>query len=462
MKKRRFTGVVIVFAIFCLAAPLFAATPWLHVEGNKIVDPASNVVVLRGIALIDLGFLDSWQGGAINMINRLTNISDAQGSSPGWYPRVIRINVTPPDSVSGWPHPFNPGNTDLYDLLRTVVDYCKTKDMYVIIDWHYIANTYEHVASTSEFWAYMAPRFANDSHVMFELFNEPINGGSWPSVKADMQTWINVVRTYAPNNLILVGGPNWCQSIGPMASDPLTGDNLVAVSHIYPGHWRGGAYYQNEITTCADVYPIIMTEWGFSQSGSPDPQDLLNGTITSYGQPLMDFREAYQISHTAWVASYDWGPPMFWTDWTLRIGEGEMGGFTKDTLYLKRNDNRPQNGDSTAPAAPEGLTVLASDATVSLDWLDNAESDLYGYDIYRSTTSGSGYVKINLVRSITSAYIDTNAVMNTTYYYVVKAVDTSFNTSGNSNEVTAFVTNILPPACANWPYRNFRQQLKFT
>ena len=28
---------------------------------------------------------------------------------------------------------------------------------------------------TSEFWTYMAPRFANDSHVMFELFNEPIN-----------------------------------------------------------------------------------------------------------------------------------------------------------------------------------------------------------------------------------------------------------------------------------------------
>ena len=243
------------------------------------MDPQGNTVVLRGIALIDLGFLQDWHGGAIPMIDRLTNKTDPRGGSPGWYPKIIRINVTPPDAVSGWPHPFDPGNTDLYNLLRTVVDYCRTKDMYVIIDWHYIANTYDHVASTSEFWAYMAPSFANDSHVMFELFNEPINSGGWPTVKANMQTWINIVRTYAPNNIILVGGPNWCQNIGAMASDRLTGDNLAAVSHIYPGHWRSPAFFQSEITTCAAVYPVIMTEWGFSQSGSPDPQIFLTARL---------------------------------------------------------------------------------------------------------------------------------------------------------------------------------------
>ena len=55
----------------------------------------------------------------------------------------------------------------------------------------------------------------------------------------------------------------------------------------------------------------------------------------------MNFREARKISNSAWVASYDWGPPMFWGDWTLRVGEGEMGGFVKDTFYAKRNDNQP-------------------------------------------------------------------------------------------------------------------------
>ena len=55
-----------------------------------------------------------------------------------------------------------------------------------------------------------------------------------------MQTWINIVRTYAPNNLILVGGRNGSQTIGPAASYPLTGNNIAIVSHIYPGHWQAG------------------------------------------------------------------------------------------------------------------------------------------------------------------------------------------------------------------------------
>lgn len=54
----------------------------------------------------------------------------------------------------------------------------------------------------------------------------------------------------------------------------------------------------------------------------------------------MDFIEGLGIGNTAWVASYDWGPPMFWRDWTLRCGEGEMGCFVKDTLYLRWKDDQ--------------------------------------------------------------------------------------------------------------------------
>ncbi len=452
MDKRRLPCIVIFFTFVFFSMSLFAATPRLHVDGNKIKDPAGNIVVLRGIALIDLGFLKEWQGGAIEMIDRLTNKTDSQGGSPGWYPKVIRINVTPPDSVDGWPHPFNPDNNDLYNLLRTVVDYCKTKDMYAIIDWHYIANTYEHVASTSQFWTYMAPRFANDEHVLYELFNEPINNtfgsdaANWASVKTDMQTWINIVRTYAPNTVILMSGPSWSQTIGPIASNPPSGTNIAVVSHIYPGHWRNPSWYQNHITTCAAVFPILMTEWGFSQTGSPDPQDLLNGTITGYGQPLSNFREQYGIGHTAWVASYDWGPPMFWSDWTLRIGEGEMGGFTKDILYLYKDSNQPGGGDTNAPAAPTGLSASAGDSFVSLNWNDNNETDLAGYNVYRSITSGIGYSKLNSFVVPSSDYIDYDVDGSVTYYYIVTAVDTYSNESVDSSEVSATPTDTIAPA----------------
>lgn len=352
MKKSLVMLLLLVFTGIEFNGVAQAAIPPLHTDGNKIKDPNGNVVVLRGVSLIDLGHLEDWQGGAINMIDRLTDKTDTQGSSPGWYPKIIRIPIAPPDSHDDWwPYEFDPNNNDdLYNLLRTVVDYCAQKDLYAIIDWHYVARTSDHVTSTSQFWDYMAPRFANDSHVLFELFNEPNNTENWSVVKANMQTWIDIVRSHAPDNLILVGGPNWCQVMRPQITDPVAGDNIVYVAHLYPAHWYGGVWEIDidGIADCAAVHPVLMTEWGFSMSMGPDT--LLNGTITDYGQPLMNFIEGLKIGNTAWVASYNWGPPMFWDPggwpkppgpWDLRIGEGEMGGFVKDTLYLRRNDDQP-------------------------------------------------------------------------------------------------------------------------
>lgn len=341
--------------------PLYAALPWLHVEGNKIKDPTGHTVVLRGISLIDLGFTEGRQGGVSNMIDRLTNKSDPQGASPGWYPRIVRLPIDPPDSVSGYPHRWKANDDSFYNnLLRPVVDYCAAKGLYVIIDWHYCTDTWTKVAQTSEFWRDMAPRFAGDSHVLFELFNEPINdvGDSlqkWQSVKADMQSWVRIVRDSAPDNLILVGGPQWCQVLAPQATDPIAGRNLVYVAHVYPSHWLGNnQWIRSQIETCAAVFPVLMTEWGFTTT----KEKLLNGTITNYGRPLVDFMEGLGIGHAAWCASYDWGPPMFQKDWTLRCGEGEMGCFVKDTLYLKRNDDQPQetavSPARTRPGALDG------------------------------------------------------------------------------------------------------------
>jgi hypothetical protein len=72
-----------------------------------------------------------------------------------------------------------------------------------------------------------------------------------------------------------------------------------------------------------------------------------------------------------------------------------------------------------------------------LDWNDNTEGDLYGYDIYRSTTPGGQTNRLNLVRSKTSAYTDNSVVTGITYYYVVTAVDTNFNSSPYSNQISA-------------------------
>ncbi|MGD0784381.1 MAG: glycosyl hydrolase family 28 protein [Sedimentisphaerales bacterium] len=100
------------------------------------------------------------------------------------------------------------------------------------------------------------------------------------------------------------------------------------------------------------------------------------------------------------------------------------------------------------PLAPTGLSATAGDAKVTLDWNNNTESDLAGYNIYRSTTSGSGYAKLNSSLLSDSNYIDHSVTNGTTYYYVVTAVDTSANESNNSSEVSAMPQLINTPPAA--------------
>jgi fibronectin type 3 domain-containing protein len=108
--------------------------------------------------------------------------------------------------------------------------------------------------------------------------------------------------------------------------------------------------------------------------------------------------------------------------------------------------NIVETADTTPPAAPAGLAATAGDATVWLDWSDNGEADLDGYNVYRSTTSGGGYSQINGSLLSSSDYTDNSVSNGTTYYYVVTAVDTSSNESGYSGEVSATPQGAPPTA----------------
>lgn len=90
-------------------------------------------------------------------------------------------------------------------------------------------------------------------------------------------------------------------------------------------------------------------------------------------------------------------------------------------------------GDSTAPAAPTLLALTPSHTSISLDWDDNTETDLAGYNVYRH--DGAAYQLIDSVEE--SDYVDSNSAAtgntiesDTAYYYQVTAVDVSGNESG--------------------------------
>ena len=96
------------------------------------------------------------------------------------------------------------------------------------------------------------------------------------------------------------------------------------------------------------------------------------------------------------------------------------------------------SGDTVPPAEPQNLRLVeASPSFISLEWDAVGDGDLYRYEVYRADMSGGPYTKIANLLAPATAYSDWSVSSYATYYYVVLAVDTSFNRSGYSNEVQA-------------------------
>ena len=118
--------------------------------------------------------------------------------------------------------------------------------------------------------------------------------------------------------------------------------------------------------------------------------------------------------------------------------EGTLAKFT-DTHSM--GGNIFATSSDFPPAAATGLVATDGVGQVDLDWSDNIESDLAGYNVYRSAIPGGPYTIIGGSLSIPSSYIDSSVSSGTSYYYVVAAVDNGANESGYSNEDSATPTN---------------------
>jgi glucosylceramidase len=112
---------------------------------------------------------------------------------------------------------------------------------------------------------------------------------------------------------------------------------------------------------------------------------------------------------------------------TIRL-RAESVGFNINYFNISRQ---------VIPQPPTSIITIAGDTGVYLKW--EASFGAASYILGRSTTSGGPYVAI--ATGVTSvSYVDTGLINNTTYYYVVRAVN-SLGTSGNSSQVAATPSN---------------------
>lgn len=97
--------------------------------------------------------------------------------------------------------------------------------------------------------------------------------------------------------------------------------------------------------------------------------------------------------------------------------------------------------DTTPPAAPIGLSAVAADGDVVLNWTANTEPDLASYAIYRRVADGSYGASALVAGLIANGFTDQNVSTGMTYVYKLRAIDQS----GNFAESQEVSVALIPP-----------------
>ena len=132
--------------------------------------------------------------------------------------------------------------------------------MYVIIDWHsHHAESYR--SNAIAFFQDMARTYGTRNHVIYEIYNEPLQISWSGTIKPYAQAVISAIRAIDPDNLIIVGTPSWSQDVDVAAADPIAGTNIAYTLHFYAG--THGQFLRDKAQTALNRgVALFVTEWG--------------------------------------------------------------------------------------------------------------------------------------------------------------------------------------------------------
>ncbi|MEX2235377.1 MAG: fibronectin type III domain-containing protein [Cyclobacteriaceae bacterium] len=111
-------------------------------------------------------------------------------------------------------------------------------------------------------------------------------------------------------------------------------------------------------------------------------------------------------------------------------------GLTSGTIYYYRIRAINSGGESAytaeanatpmaLPASPTQLIATsASSTSINLSWTDGSTNET-GFQVERSSTSGSGFSLINTTTASATSFLDTGLTSGTIYYYRIRAINSS-------------------------------------
>ena len=301
-----------------LAPASGAATPWIGVSGNRLVDRAGDPVRLLGVnragtesqCLSGAGFFNGpTSGRSIEVIER-------------WGANAVRVPLNESCwlGIGGVSPSF--GGSAYRTAIRGFVDRLEHQGLYAILDLQWVAPGAGQARTLAQmpdadhaaaFWSSLASEYRDDRGVLFDLFNEPRPGVSWECWEwgcevedealgryqaVGMRDLVAVVRATGARQPIMLPGTEWAHNLGGWVAHlpPDPAHALVASTHTYDftpcyGHCR------EVLANIAHHHPVVTDELGETDCAH------------TYIDPYMRWADRHAISYLgwAWTAGPQWG-----------------------------------------------------------------------------------------------------------------------------------------------------------
>ncbi|WP_304224062.1 glycoside hydrolase family 5 protein [Gracilinema caldarium] len=170
--------------------------------------------------------------------------------------------------------------------------------IYVIVDWHVLSdkNPLVYKDKAIEFFTDIAQKYGTYPNIIYEICNEP-NGKevTWQGqIKPYAEAVIGAIRAIDPDNIIIVGTPNWSQDVDVAAEDPIKDyKNIMYTLHFYAGT-HGEALRKKAEKALAKGLPIFVTEWGTSDASGG------GGFYPDQSKVWLSFLKKHGISWVNW------------------------------------------------------------------------------------------------------------------------------------------------------------------
>lgn len=409
-------------------SPLRAGTAWIWEKGNQ-EEPNSYYVSMRqkGLNAVRMILFDTWEVEAY--------IPSPQFTPTDWNDVVYR--------------------TRQLARMERAVNYASANGMYIIINAHNKIPNYNETYCNA-LWTYVAPYFANRTHVIYEASNEPLGGigndgdmdmgaagaTTNPRIQALRRTF-NIIRAGAPNTHVMIITPpgindyatgtgmgNLAASFGQLAGGAIDWTKTSVAYHLYNND-RG---FGNAAVNAANLRNLHARYPGWPSENN-FPAAVSNATlgITDTWRSAQYDNDTY-INQTCEKLGLGWsmwninGQTQLDRNWPVMYADA----VAKNWTWIAD----PLTPDTQAPTIPNNLSVSAiTSTTATLSWTASTDNvSVTGYEVFKNGVS--------VGTTTTNSLNLTGLTCASSVEMTVKARDISGNSSATST-----VLNVTTSAC---------------